>query len=170
MAEHRLLANRLLRRPEIGLVEYDVIGVTGVGVGPLVQRIEEGQHEALARGGRFEPGERDDAAFCGFGYRLADHRAGMLGQRQVAVAAAEDRHRVRGPRAVEREAQAEPDVEWIDDDDAVALRQQTLNTPLGGECLAGTGRADEAETVVECGVGNRIKGGHVYICVSHIVA
>ena len=60
---------------------------------------------------------------------LADQRAVVLAERQVAMCAAEDDHRLAGWRglAVGRQAQPPPHVERIDDDHARARGEQALD-------------------------------------------
>ena len=114
-----------MRRPHIGFVENDMQRLAG---GMLIERGQEREHEAALGCLGAELAQIEDAAFLHAGDRLADQRAGMFGQRQIAMRAAEDRHVIAGRVfAVGSEPQAPPHAKRIRDDDARTFRQQPLD-------------------------------------------
>ncbi len=93
-------------------------------VDAAVKRSQERQHEPPLTGLGADLAQIEDAAFGHAGDRLADQRAGVLGQGKVAVRPAENRNVEPGRGfAVRLEPQAPPDAQRVNDN----------RTRLGGQ-------------------------------------
>jgi hypothetical protein len=90
-------------------------------------------------------------------HRFPDDGAGVGSDRQVGMRAAEDDDLIGGRRlAVGHLPEAPPDPERVQNDDAVALGKNALDTGSRAVRLAGASHSDKTEAVVEGGVGNRM--------------